>query len=582
MCGLVAWSSEAGDSGPRCIEGLKRLQYRGYDSYGFAFLANGQLDVLRSLESLDDFIESLPASSAVMGHTRWATHGGVTLSNCHPHLGESVDGAFALAHNGIVENYEDLRERCHEAGESDTAIIVSLLSAELEGGGDRLDAVCAVARELEGRNTFCVLFADNELIAFRSGSPLILGRAGSDAALRFVALASDTFSISPYCDRCFPLPDRSVVAIRGAGVRVLSLDAQKIDIAWQPVDRQEQALSTGEYPHYMIKEIMEQWQTVSRQAAAISGRLDRLVDAISAARTVFVTGAGGAAFTARQIAWMIRETSGLRAIDVPAYEMASVRALASPGDVVIGISQSGETADTLDAIDCARGWGLTTAALVNMPHSTLGREADMTFESQAGPEICVLSTKSATSQLTFGHLLAGRLASMDVNVDTLCHQLACFLCADTLRVFERAASRLVDASSAFVLGRGQFHAPAMITALNIKEASYIHAEAFAAGELKHGVIALIEPGVPVIVFAPSDDPYMIGVAAEVKARGAFVIGIGDSESALFDVLLPLPGDAASRSIASVIPGQLLAYFAATLRGLNPDRPRNLAKSVTVQ
>jgi glucosamine--fructose-6-phosphate aminotransferase (isomerizing) len=288
-----------------------------------------------------------------------------------------------------------------------------------------------------------------------------------------------------------------------------------------------------------------------------------------------------------QIAWLLREVAGFRALAIPAYEIESMRPMFREGDFVLAVSQSGETADTIHAVEVASSWGLRIASLVNMPMSTIARLSEFSMANHCGPEICVLSTKSATAQVAFGYLLASslsRLPDLKKNMNHLSSTLSRTLSAETSRKIKSLALSLKGEQHLFILGRGHFYGTAQVAALNIKEASYVHAEAFAAGELKHGVIALIDQGVPVILFSDRLDPYMVNVAAEVKSRGARVIGIGYEDNELFDhfIALPVLPDPHLAIVNAMIPCQLLAYHLAVQAGLNPDKPRNLAKSVTVQ
>jgi glucosamine--fructose-6-phosphate aminotransferase (isomerizing) len=308
---------------------------------------------------------------------------------------------------------------------------------------------------------------------------------------------------------------------------------------------------------------------------------------ILSSKRVVVTGAGGASFAAKQIAFLLRQKAKVDAWDVPAYDLETLAPCVSPGDILLTISQSGETADTIEAVRLAEQWGMRIATIVNMPMSSMTRMAEHVFYNRSGPEICVLSTKSASAQVTFGLLLAAsvsrELENAHAEVDRLSRRLSHYLDASNLKAFAGAARGLARSEHVYLLGRSAFRAVAEMGALNIKEASYIHAEAFSAGELKHGVIALIEEGTPVILFAEPGDTYMINVAAEVKSRGARLIAVSVENNELFDDWLPMPGDTPdARAIAGIIPCQLLAYFLAIERGLNPDKPRNLAKSVTVR
>ena len=583
MCGIFACVGE--DVADLAVAGLQRLQYRGYDSYGFAWV-NGEKGVIhtrRSIDSLDDMPDQLPHCSAIVGHTRWATHGGVSVENCHPHSARGLK--FSLVHNGIVENYQALKETITNrdyVSDTDTEVIVRLLEIALETATSRVEALRGVLNSLDGRNTIVLLFADGEMLGVREGSPLVLGKTTHQ-----YFLGSDVLSFARYTNVCCPVAQRYIVSIKGQRIEMFDEAGQPCEIEWVLAELPEIEFGKDGYPHYMLKEIMEQWQTVSRQGMLAGADLDEFVQELRHCGNLLVTGAGGAYYACVQIAWLLRELAGFRVIAVPAYEIESIKSLYRPGDFVLAISQSGETADTLQAIETATSWGMRVASLVNMPMSTLALLSEFSFANHSGPEICVLSTKSATAQVTFGYLLAKALADQAdtrVHIDQLSSALSRYLTEAFSRKLQDLAASLLPAQHLFILGRGLFYGNALTAALNIKEASYLHAEAFAAGELKHGVIALIEEGVPVILFVGNDDSYMLNVAAEVKSRGARVIGIAYDDNALFDDFISMPelSDPSLATVCGLIPCQLLAYHLGVYAGINPDKPRNLAKSVTVQ
>jgi len=618
--------------GEKVITGLKRIQYRGYDSFGFVYgmdadvngsgktvnsgglgSADGRLETFRSTELIDT-CDAVPDTAVMLGHTRWATHGRVTLANCHPHCARTSD--FALVHNGIVENFQNLKDSLDETQfvtDTDTEVVVRLLENAMENlkhregesihvGLDRTQiltrlrfkALEVTMAQLRGRNTVAILFSDGEIIAYRQGSPLVIGMNENE-----FYLASDALSFAVWADQCFVIEDGVCVSIRKQGVYLKDHQGTRIYPEWQSSGLASEDLDMDGYRHYMLKEIMQQWRTLGCQSLK-GNSLNGAIEAARSAHTVLVTGAGGAYYTALQIAWILKTVAGIRAIAVQAYEIEAAACLIAKGDLIIAVSQSGETADTLQAVRQAKSWGIKVASTTNMPMSTLEREADFCFENQLGAEVCVLSTKSATAQIAFGYLFSHELRGLEIGaqkgLDLAVRNLTHYL-TDDLRVLVRdVAQTLINKQHVFLLGREENVGTALIGALNIKEATYLHAEAFAAGELKHGVIALIEDQTPVIVFVPEDDAYMINVSAEVKARGAHVIGIGARDNPLFDDFIALPKvsvsgqqsrehDYNARALAAVvniIPCQLLAYELGVLRGVNPDRPRNLAKSVTVQ
>lgn len=449
--------------------------------------------------------------------------------------------------------------------------------------GDARDVVCRQLRtNLAGRNTVAILFRDGEVIAFRDGSPLVLGLAAN-----LVFVASDVHSFTPWATRCLVPADGEMVQIDGETLTRYDASGEVMALSWLDLPPDSGNADKAGYRHYMIKEVMESWQVVAHQMQ-VAGSMDVLAARACASRTTWVVGAGGAYYTSVQIAWLLRE-AGVAAVAVQAYEIDAMCFGLQPDDVVLAVSQSGETADTIDAVLAAKKTGAFIAALINARFSTLAQLADVVFENGSGPEICVLSTKSAVAQITFGYLLASACSGRDCDtssaIDELSYGLSRYLTEATLRSVDQVARKIEHAEHVFVLGRQRHVGTALIAALNIKEAACIHAEAFAAGELKHGVIALIERGTPVIVFRDAGDDAMLNAAAQVAARGAVVIGAADAANTLYDAWLPLPalprGQVAPLA-AAIVPCQMLSYQLAVRRRLNPDKPRNLAKSVTVR
>ncbi len=588
MCGIVACSGE--DSSQKIIiDALARMQYRGYDSYGFAFVgSDGGLETCKSTETFDSNLVSLPDSPVFLGHTRWATHGVVNLQNSHPHVDPL--GRFALVHNGIVDNFSSLKDSLVEKGtrfvtSTDTEVIVHLMSEAIDIGKDRFSALESVQEQIEGRNTLVFLFGDGELLGMCQGSPLVLCKGESG-----IYLASDILAFANQTRQCMALEDGQVISILGQKIKLVTKTGESKQPGWHKVDLSLVDEGKEGYNHYMLKEIQEQWRTIPVQIDVDEHMIAELAAAVRSSNQVLLTGSGGAYYAAKQIAWLLRARAGVKAVDVPAYELVNWSGFADEGDLMIAVSQSGETADTLEAINIARTWGLRVASLVNMPMSTMTRISDLVFYNSVGPEECVLSTKSASAQITFGYVLASYLQDefreARRHLDMVSHLLSEEMGGGNDREYRNAARYLHTQPHLFILGRGEHYGSALIGALNIKEASYLHAEAFSAGELKHGVIALIEPGTPVIIFMPEADSYMHGVAAEVKSRGAYVVALTNDAfdqrtgRSLIDVKLPLPADGSI--VSAIIPCQLLAYYIAIEKGLNPDRPRNLAKSVTVQ
>lgn len=628
MCGVFGYIGPE-EALKKVVEGLQKLEYRGYDSWGLAFPLNNALETYKSTDPLtsantDQFDLQAPYA---LGHTRWATHGAVNLENCHPHI--STCGRFALVHNGIVENDLALRAKLTAKdtkfnSETDTEVILRLLELTLaDQDEDQIDDVITALRivfgKIQGRNTLVLIAKDqNMLIGIRNGSPLVVGRqlAGNnthcdipiDKNTTEFYIASDCNAFSQYTQECLVLEDQQMIILRGNDITLQNAqNGETLTYQWQTLPPTTTSACTSttskdSFEHYMLKEICEQWQTIPRAAQMDPKNLRTLATQIRDNNgRLYITGAGAAFFIGEQIAYLLRNYTHTSVIAFPAYDAESYLVQMQKNDILLAISQSGETADTLRTVQAAQAKGVTIASVVNMPGALLSRLSTYDFYSGSGPEMCVLSTKSGTAQLTFGYLLAMQLRALLGNtssthttltpsneldgrahIDALIPELSQFFKQDNLQDYIDLAQS-IQHNNIYILGQGKFLAAAKIGALNIKEASYIHAEAFSAGELKHGVIALIETGTPVICFMDEENEhYMTAVAAQLKSRGARVIGIGHRANPMFEETLFLPcSNAKANVITHLIPCQILSYYLAVQRGLNPDRPRNLAKSVTV-
>lgn len=591
MCGIFGYVGQDNAS-EVIVQGLKRLEYRGYDSWGTGVIADNGIKVAKKVGAIGDLeaMHDMSMSHIGIGHTRWATHGGVTYNNAHPHY--SKDKGFVLAQNGIVDNYQALKAELTQDGytfttETDTEVIVALVERYMSEGQQLTEAVIAAFNCLKGRNTIIVLSSqDDHIVAVRNGSPLVVGVA--DDAYYF---ASDTLSFADKTDKVVFVENGQMVEyVNGA----LSLHDVKtstpLETTVVELDQEMTDVDKEGYPHFMLKEIFEEQHILVPAVDYSMKELTPLLDAIKSAQTVFTLGSGGAFYAADQVAYFLRTMGGVKAIGVRGYEMESYAPLIQKGDVVIAISQSGETADTIRALEVFKAKGVLISSVVNMLGSTISRMSDYPYYSRSGSEICVLSTKSGVAQVAFGYLLGQSLAGNHASVTASVEQLQTYLQKhylndDYVGAIRNIASTIASHEHIFILGKGANAVVAQLAALNIKEASYVHAEGFCAGELKHGVIALIEKGTPVISFVDDDNDreYMLGATAEVKSRGAFVVGVAAEDNELFDEMIPLPTQSGidSARIANVLPCQLLAYFLAVLKGYNPDKPRNLAKSVTV-
>lgn len=593
MCGIFGY---IGDRNAEKVitEGLKRLEYRGYDSWGVAVKQDDKIYIHKTIGEIGDVEEAehLPNSFVGIGHTRWATHGGVTQTNAHPHF--SSDMSFVVAQNGIVENFQELKEVLISKGykfnsQTDTEVIVRLIEEKLKGAGTLAEAVRLAFLDLKGRNTIIVLEQKKDHItAVRNGSPLVLGIGEKNGKKEFF-LASDILSFANHTNKVVFLNDMNMIDIEGEDVALSDVrSGEGIDIFVKKVDEGAVEIDKEGYEHFMLKEIVEQQYTIREAANVQEADFTELITALKNAGTVYTVGAGTAAYAAGQIAYYLRKVGGIKAIELRSYEMGSYKDIMHKDDVMIAVSQSGETADTIEALEFAKKKGVKIASIVNMVGSTITRMSDYPFFTRSGPEICVASTKAFTAQVSWGYLLSmsliGKYEEAKNEIAMLTSSLGHYFDEHLFEQIKAIADRLKDYEHFFVLGRDSNFYISLEGALKIKEITYKHFEGFAAGELKHGVIALIEKGTPVFSIVSNDDAKddMISATAEVKARGAWTIGVGQVNSEFFDEYLEVPEAGAVSTLANVIPFQLTSYFLGLVLGNSIDKPRNLAKSVTVK
>jgi glutamine---fructose-6-phosphate transaminase (isomerizing) len=604
MCGIFGYVGVRDEAPQRVLAGLKKLEYRGYDSWGIAARQNSgspaRLLVEKHVGKIGQATTTLPAGHAALGHTRWATHGGVTEANAHPHL--DCQGRLAVIHNGIIENHTELRRELQARGhtfksQTDTEVVCHLLEDELRsedapvGDGllacDRLvQAVMAVFRRLDGLSAIGVLDPQLECIAVaKNGSPLVLGW-GKDGNY----LASDSAALLEHTRRLTFLEDGQAALVEANGVVVYGVasgerlaDTRIWDITWQ-----EETDGLEGYPHYMAKEIHEQPLVLRRLAVERAEDAQRLADAIGAASTVHFVGCGSAAHAARCGEYLFSRIASRQANCVVGSEFGYLADFLDSRSLVVGLSQSGETIDLLDSIKSAGRRGARLAALVNVEGSSLFRLVDQPILLSAGPERCVLATKSFTAKLGVllmaAYAARGRLSEGRALLERAADEIQSFLRDGRMDQLRALAARIAASEHLYVIGRGPSYPMALEAALKIKEVSYMHAEGFAGGELKHGVIALVEPGTPCIVLAPNDETFnaILSGAEEIKARGGFIIGISPFASDVWDEHIHVGDVGEAASIVNAVPPQVLAYELALKRGLDPDKPRNLAKSVTVK
>jgi glucosamine--fructose-6-phosphate aminotransferase (isomerizing) len=607
MCGIVGVVGTA-PAAPLLLEALKRLEYRGYDSAGIATIVSGHIERRRAegkLANLDSLLKREPlAGTTGIGHTRWATHGAPTERNAHPHATERV----AVVHNGIIENFQELRDELEKTGrrfstDTDTEVVAHLLTVYLDEGRTPEAAMEATLKRLEGAFAIAVLIFGREdvMLAARHGPPLALGFGDGE-----MFVGSDALALAPLTKRICYLEDGDWAILTHGGAVVRDREGRTIERPIKETAFSGALIGKGNYRHFMHKEIHEQpavigdtLRTYLNPATLAVGLPGSALAFASIPKVTLV--ACGTSFHAAMVAkyWLEQVARVPVEIDI-ASEFRYRGADMPAGGLAVVISQSGETADTLAALRYAKAQGQTVVAVVNVPESTIAREADLVLPTHAGPEIGVASTKAFTTQLAVlacfalvaaksrGKLDKARAMALAEALIAVPAHAAAVLNHD--EALQALAHEIVDARDVIYLGRGTSYPVALEGALKLKEISYIHAEGYAAGEMKHGPIALIAEDVPVIVVAPSDPVFdkTASNVQEVAARGGKVVLITDKPGVerLGRVVwrsIEMPeGDPFVSPLLYSIPVQLLAYHVAVLKGTDVDQPRNLAKSVTVE
>ncbi len=610
MCGIIGYTG-TGNAVPKMLKGLSVLEYRGYDSVGIAAQTADGTDVVKCkgrIHALEEKLRDEPVegSHCAIGHTRWATHGGPSDRNAHPHRAGNV----ILVHNGIIENYKALKEELQAKGvefksETDTEVAAALLNENYTPGGDPLAAIRKTVARLRGAYAFGILFADREgeVWVVRSGSPLILAK-GKDGYY----LASDVTALLPFTRESAPMDEGAIARLTGDSAVLFDENGGGHEPKWMTTTLTPESAQKGGYPHFMLKEIHEQPEAVKK---SVSSRIDKdglpdfSADGIDAdfwrgIRAVQIVACGSAMHAGLVGQRVLEQYAGLPTTVHIASEYRYYPPLGDEGTLVIVISQSGETADSLAALRYAKEHGRHTLGIVNAVETTIAREADKRIYTYAGPEIAVATTKGYCTQASVLYAIAAAAGLSRGVIDAKeAKELLRDISEEVPAVLEtmlgkeaqfcRIAKALADHEHVFYIGRGLDYAMSMEGALKLKEISYIHCEAYAAGELKHGTISLIEPGTPVIALAT--DPALFEKTEsnlrEVGSRGAQVTlicpeGVEVPEESAGEIIRLPECSAPARLFASMLAVQMIAYEAASFRGCDIDRPRNLAKSVTVE
>lgn len=608
MCGIVGYIGKR-QAAPIILDGLSKLEYRGYDSAGMAVFDGKSICTQKAIGRLS-VLENLTKGGATMqghagiGHTRWATHGAPSDQNAHPHINEK--GTIAVVHNGIIENYIRLKQKLEDKGyqfvsETDTEVLAHLLDYYYKG--NPLEAVTKVLHRVEGSYALGIMFADcpDEIFAARKDSPLIVGQ-NEDGCF----IASDVPAILKYTRNVYYMENQEVAALRADSLRFFSVDEEELTKQEVVIEWDADAAEKGGYEHFMLKEMYEQPKTVSDTVSPrlkdndiVIEELNMTNEELLAVKKIHIVACGSAYHTGVTGKYVLEQLARIPVeVDV-ASEFRYRNPILEEGAMVIVISQSGETADTLAALRESKARGFKVLAIVNVVGSSIAREADSCLYTWAGPEIAVATTKAYSAQLAALYLLAMKLAkvkglfsqeefaSLLADLRRLPNQIELLL-GQKERI-QHFANRYLGAKDIFFIGRGIDYAISLEGSLKLKEVSYIHSEAYAAGELKHGTISLIEDGTLVVALSTQPQLYQktISNIVEVKARGAFVMVVtneGNKEvekASDYVVYIPRTNPCLANSLA-IIPLQLFAYYVAVGRGCDVDKPRNLAKSVTVE
>lgn len=604
MCGIIGFTGQL-EAQDILLNGLASLEYRGYDSAGIAyFKENGKISIRKTIGKVKDLraiCDDDNTTTCGIGHTRWATHGGVTNANAHPHK----VGQVALIHNGIIENYHELITKFELAdqliSETDTEVAAALFNKLYDG--DPAETIRRAVKEITGSFAFCIMFKDHPgtIYAIRNVSPMVATYCEDGSFI-----ASDLTAFIAYSKRYFIVPEYHILTLTSTGITLEDLEGNPAEIAYQEVNWDITAAQKDGYPHFMIKEIHEQPAAITRTITPriVNSLPDFSSDGIPDSFFTDITDITIIACGTAMYAGMVGKTLIQNRFQLPvtiaiASEFRYEVPVISANTLVIAVSQSGETIDTLEALRLAKKHTKKTLAIVNVKGSSIARESDYVLYTHAGPEIAVASTKAYTVQVATLYLLGCKIGLSQKKLDETTARDFTQKLTEIPAIIEELlsmapdihslAKRMTNTSTAFFIGRGLDYTLSMEGALKLKEISYIHAEAYAAGELKHGTIALISEGVPVIAVATQKHVYskVISNIREVKARGAYVVLLSRDTSitdpSICDTHINLPNVSDDFSVfTAVIIFQLIAYYTSIEKGINPDQPRNLAKSVTVE
>ncbi len=584
MCSIIGYSGLE-SAAPILVKGLQKMEYRGYDSVGIATKSGKKIVLKKGVGKVVEvnnsiMLDTLPGNIGI-GHTRWATHGKVTEKNAHPHSSNS--GKIAIAHNGIIENFEELKSELQNKGykfqsETDTEVIANLIQLNFDETTDIKQSIMKTVNQLKGHYSFVVIFEDGTLAAARFHEPLIVG-VGKNSHY----ISSDVLGFIEKTDDAIYVDNEDFVIVDGSGIHIFNFDGTSVKYQVTKVSKEFADVYKGDFAHYTLKEISEQPDTILR--AVDNNQIEEFVDNIKQAKNLYITGSG-TSYNAAEIAkYLMSKFAKIKINTLISSELPFSPNEIEPNSTLITISQSGESADVLEAVKIAKESNAKILSIVNLLNSSLSQQSSLAIGLNCGPEIGVAATKSFTSQLSILYKICDQLCNGCINPDWEKVSSAISQILSNNSKIKEIAKNLKDVSDIYVLGRG-IHLPiAKEAALKLKELTYIHAEGIPAGELKHGPLALMDSNVYVIIINPNDSTYndTLNSANQIKARGAKIIGISDKKSNVYDYWIDIPSiDEALYPLIEIIPIQLLSYYSALEKKTDPDYPRNLAKSVTVK
>jgi glucosamine--fructose-6-phosphate aminotransferase (isomerizing) len=586
MCSIIGYSGKE-MAAPILVKGLKRMEYRGYDSVGVATESENQIELKKGIGKVNEVnskiqLDTLPGKVGI-GHTRWATHGKVTDFNAHPHSSNS--GKIAIVHNGIVENFEELKKQLEGEGyefksETDSEIIANLIQKNYELTKNVKETILKTVSEIKGHYAFVAMFENGQLAAARFHEPLIIG-VGEDN----VFLSSDVLGFVEYTDNAIYMKSKNFVILNKKEFEIFDFDGKNTEYEITKVSKEFGDAYKGDYAHFTLKEIYEQPDVILKAGEKTSGEIEKSINLIRHAKNIYITGSGtsyNASLIAKQI---LLKYAKIKSEPIISSELQFSPDIVEEDSIIIAISQSGESADVLEAVRIAKKANCKIIAIVNLLTSSLARKADVVIGMNCGPEIGVAATKSFTAQLVILYKMVQKLSNDKITINFEKFSESILKILENPIKIQGIAKKLKDVSDMYILGRGINFPIAIESALKLKELTYIHAEGIAGGELKHGPLALMDSDVFVIIINPNDSTYSdtLTSAREIKSRGAKIIGVSDIESDVYDHWIEIPKiDEVLYPISEMVPIQLLSYYAALAKETDPDYPRNLAKSVTVK